>query len=197
MLMKLICQCAVTTFTDGSILHCRVAPEVVSSSATRWDIGNCIDCTTITVCCVAYEVGGSSETIICYSDCTASVIFCWMVDEVVDEVVGSIEGKYNFGCCTDYTTSYSCWVATKNSLLSVNANEMLIFALIAPPLFVELQMNLLVPLKVSTALCSVKIAPSFSERCIWGCGITAFNSTLTFTGNTAFLNNRHNSSQAC
>ena len=58
-------------------------------------------------------------------------------------------------------------------------------------------MNLLVPLKVSTALCSVKIAPSFSERCILGCGITAFNSTLTFNYWEHCLNNRHNSSQAC
>ena len=33
---------------------------------------------------------------------------------------------------------------------------------------------------------------SFSERCKLGCGITALNSTLTFTGNTSFLKNRHN-----
>ena len=33
---------------------------------------------------------------------------------------------------------------------------------------------------------------SFGESCKLGCGITALNSTLTFTGNTTFLKNRHN-----
>ena len=33
---------------------------------------------------------------------------------------------------------------------------------------------------------------SFSEKCELGCGITALNSKLTFTGNTTFLKNRHN-----
>ena len=33
---------------------------------------------------------------------------------------------------------------------------------------------------------------SFSERCKLGCGITALNTTLTFTGSTTFLKNRHN-----
>ena len=33
---------------------------------------------------------------------------------------------------------------------------------------------------------------SFTERCKLGCGITALNSTLIFTGNTTFLKNRHN-----
>ena len=33
---------------------------------------------------------------------------------------------------------------------------------------------------------------SFSERCKLGCGITALNSTLSFTGNITFLKNRHN-----
>ena len=39
------------------------------------------------------------------------------------------------------------------------------------------------------------VCKSFSERCILGCGITAFNSILTFTGNTSFFRNRHYSSQ--
>ena len=33
----------------------------------------------------------------------------------------------------------------------------------------------------------------FAERCELGCGITAFNSTLTFTGNTSFFKNRYSS----
>ena len=36
---------------------------------------------------------------------------------------------------------------------------------------------------------------SFTYICILGCGITAFDSNLTFTGNTLFLKNRHNSLQ--
>ena len=34
---------------------------------------------------------------------------------------------------------------------------------------------------------------SFSKRCELGCGVTALNSNLTFTGNTTFLKNIHNS----
>ena len=33
---------------------------------------------------------------------------------------------------------------------------------------------------------------SFTERCELGCSITALNGTLTFTGNTTLLRNRHN-----
>ena len=36
----------------------------------------------------------------------------------------------------------------------------------------------------------------FNERCKLGCGITALNSTLTFTGNTTFCKNNHNNFEA-
>ena len=37
---------------------------------------------------------------------------------------------------------------------------------------------------------------SVTDMCTLGCGITALNSTLTFTGNSTFLSNKHNNSGA-
>ena len=68
--------------------------------------------------------------------------------------------------CKDDSTLQCSEVAMEGAILPVNLNMLLSDTQITPPLFAELPVKLLVPLKVATTIADVPIAPpteSFAE----------------------------------